>query len=229
MGIYPTAFSINLLYPQVTQPPAASYWFNAGFEHMNFDQYAAGEPDTFQKYVTSFTTTVKDVVAITFEPGSDQCLWILGPHLANVRELTPQARTWLEVSNPWRLKAAPENIPPAAIFGQEPPHGWCYYYEKADLAGQYQRWDEVTVLWREAGDRGLRAANGVELLPFISAFAMHDDWEEARLLTMEAKALPDRSTSVLCDLWRSLASTAQATGARDRAVEQMESDLECQQ
>jgi hypothetical protein len=88
MGIYPTAFAINLLYPQVTEPPLASYWFNAGFEHMDFERFAGGSPDAFEKYGTSFTTTVQDVLAITFEPGEDQCLWILQPQLANARGLT---------------------------------------------------------------------------------------------------------------------------------------------
>ncbi|MFH1185451.1 MAG: hypothetical protein V1755_10505 [Chloroflexota bacterium] len=228
MGIYPTAFAVNVLYPQVTPPLKASYWFNAGFEHMDFDKFAAGEPDAFEKYGTRFTTTVQDVLAITFEPGSDQCLWVLRPELANARSLTAPAKTWLGVSNPSRIKDSPENVPPSAIFGEEPPRPWCYYYEKADLARQYREWNEVVSLWRAAGDQGLRAPNAIEMLPFIEAFGRQGSWQEARSLTRQAQVLPDRSASVLCDLWRDLASTALPSVERDQAAAQAQEELGCQ-
>ncbi len=171
MGIYPTAFAINLLYPQVTEPPAPSYWFNAGSEHMSFDRFAAGDPDTFEKYGLIFAARPDEVVSITFEPGLGQCLWVLRPELRNAGGLTAAATTWLEISDPSRIQWAPVDVPPASIFGAEPQRSWCYYYEKADLARQYRRWDEVRALWRQAEAGGLRAANGVELVPFIEAAA----------------------------------------------------------
>jgi hypothetical protein len=228
MGIYPTAFAVNLLYPQITAPPEASYWFNAGFEHLNFDAFAAGKLIPFEKYATIFTAGAQNVVAITFEPGLDQCLWILGPQLANVRGLTPEASTWLEVSNPARILAAPETMPPRAIFGDEPQRTWCYYYEKADLASQSQEWSRITGLWREAAKHGLRAPNGIELIPFISAFARLNDWEAARGLTTQAQALPDRSSSVLCDLWRNLESGTSAAPKRDQTIARVQAELGCQ-
>ncbi len=228
MGIYPTAFAINMLYPQVTPPPTASYWFNAGFEHLNFDKFAAGQTDTFEKYATTFTADVHNVVAITFEPGQDQCLWVLGPQLANARVITPQAATWLTVSNPSRILATSETMPPAQIFGSEPARTWCYYYEKAELAAQYGDWPTAVVLWRDASKQGLRAANSIELLPFIAASARLDDWEQAKTLTAGAQALPDRSTSVLCDLWRDLGATAPPSAQRDQTAALVESQLGCQ-
>ena len=228
MGIYPTAFALNMLYPQTTPPPVASYWFNAGFEHLNFDKFAAGNPDSFEKYATTFTASVGDVLAITFEPGKDQCLWVLGPQLANARVLTPQAATWLTVSNPSRIQASPEVMPVPAIFGTEAEHTWCYYFEKADLASQYADWSTITGLWDEARQRGLRAANGIELLPFIAASAQLGDWEQAKALTTQAQALPDRSTSVLCDAWRNLDSSAPASVSRDQTAASVQAELGCQ-
>lgn len=228
MGIYPTAFAINLLYPQVTPPPEASYWFNAGFEHLNFDNFVAGKAIAFAKYSTTFTARMPNVVAITFEPGSDQCLWILGPQIANVRDLTPPASTWLQVSNASRIRALPETAPPPAIFGIEPKRDWCYYYEKADLASQSADWSSITKLWEEAAGRGLRSANGVELMPFISAFAHLDQWQAAQELTAQAQALPDRSSSVLCDLWRNLDSSTAPSTSRDQTKTLVEAELGCQ-
>ncbi len=228
MGIYPTAFAINVLYPQMTPPPVASYWFNAGFEHVNFDKFAAGEPVTFEKYATTFTAQSKNILAITFEPGQDQCLWVLGPQLANARSLTPQASTWLTVSNPSRIQAAPETVPPPAIFGAEPPHTWCYYFEQADLANQYGQWSKTVALWRDVSAQGLRVRNGIELMPFIAAFARQEDWETARTLTSEAQSLPDRSSSALCDLWRDLGSSVPPSAQRDQTVVRVQDQLGCQ-
>lgn len=228
MGIYPTAYSINLLYPQVTLPPLASYWFNAGFEHVNFDNFASGQPTTFQKYASTFTATIEDVLAITFEPGQGQCLWILGPRLQNARNLTAQASTWLAVSNPGRILAAPAAEPPSAIFGVEPAHTWCYYFEQADLASQFHEWRRVAQLWEAAIGAGKRAENGIEMMPFITAFGHLDEWDTAIHLTAQAQALPDRSTSALCDLWRSLGVEAPSSAERDQAVAQVEAELACQ-
>ena len=108
--------------------------------------------------------------------------------------ITPQAATWLTVSNPSRILATSETMPPAQIFGSEPARTWCYYYEKAELAAQYGDWPTAVVLWRDAASRRLRAANSIELLPFIAASARLDDWEQAKTLTAGAQALPDRST-----------------------------------
>ena len=145
MGIYPTAFAINMLYPQVTTPPVASYWFNAGYEHINWLTFNAGEPATFEKYATTFTANNKNILSITFEPGQGQCLWVLRPEYADVQGLTSPAYDWMSISNPSRIEPDSQYLPPPDIFGNEPDHGWCYFYEKADLArpvsgmGNYRR------------------------------------------------------------------------------------------
>lgn len=227
MGIYPTAFAVNVLYPQTKPPPAASYWFNAGFEHVDFERFAAGDTLSFEKYGTTFEATAQDVLAVTFEPGLDQCLWILRPQLAKVRSLTEPARTWLELSDVSQISALPGVYPETRIFGEEPPRNWCYFFEKADLARQMERWDDARRLWAEANAVGFRAANGVEMVPFIEAHARLGDWETARALTRQAQVLPDRSTSLLCAVWGELASDAPTSGEAARIVPQVQEDLGC--
>jgi hypothetical protein len=228
MGIYPTAFAVNLLYPQVEKWPTASYWFNAGTEHVNWDAFKSGQPVTFEKYTETFTATTQDVVAITFEPSLNQCLWILRPAYYDLRGLSPQAQNWLTVSNLSRLQPSPESTPPPEIFGVEPAHTWCYYYEKADLASQYQEWGKILQLWEEANQNGVRAGNSIELMPFIEAYARSDDWETAKLLTKQAQLLPDRSSSVLCDLWRDIGSSTPGSVKRDQTISFVQNQLGCQ-
>jgi hypothetical protein len=228
MGIYPTAFAINLLYPQVTEVPVASYWFNSGFEHINFDLFAAGKTHVFEKYNTTFTARADNVLSITFEPGLGQCLWVLRPGLINAGGLTPIAKTWLEVSDPALIAMTPAASPPAEIFGSEPERSWCYYYEKADLARQYEQWDEVSALWRQAEAAGLRASNGVELVPFIEAAGRQGNWSDAQAITRGAQNLPDRSTSLFCDVWREMDGSASSTTDRERILAEVRHDLGCQ-
>jgi hypothetical protein len=66
--------------------------------------------------------------------------------------------------------------PPSALFGPEPVHDWCYYYEKADLARQRGEWDEVVRLYREARGLGLEPADAIEWLPFYQALTVLGDW-----------------------------------------------------
>ncbi|HEX2995255.1 MAG TPA: hypothetical protein VHP14_10540 [Anaerolineales bacterium] len=62
-------------------------------------------------------------------------------------------------------------VPPASVFGEEPEHDWCYYYQKADLARQRGDWDEVTRLGAEADKLDLRPNDQIELMPFLQAHA----------------------------------------------------------
>jgi hypothetical protein len=67
---------------------------------------------------------------------------------------------------------------PETLFGPEPEHGWCYYYEKAALARQRGDWDEVLRLADEARDQGLSPADLIEWIPFLQAYALHGRTDE---------------------------------------------------
>jgi len=55
------------------------------------------------------------------------------------------------------------------VFGEEPDHQWCYYYQKAELALQLENWHEVLRLADEADAQGFRPGDRVEWMPFIQA------------------------------------------------------------
>src|SRR5690606_29707179 len=69
------------------------------------------------------------------------CLWLLDAYDANNPYLIDEERLVAAYSNHQRI--LPEGpAPEATIFGQEPEHGWCYYYQKAQLANQQQHWGD---------------------------------------------------------------------------------------
>jgi hypothetical protein len=67
------------------------------------------------------------------------------------------------------------HIPPVIPFGIEPPHAWCYFYEKAAYARQLGNWTEVAHLYEEAHSQGLFAKDQIEWMPFLQAYAFLGD------------------------------------------------------
>jgi hypothetical protein len=65
----------------------------------------------------------------------------------------------------------PLNTPPTQIFGSEPDHGWCYFYEKAALYAQQGDWLAVADMGDQAMSSGFFAVDRIEWLPFIDAYA----------------------------------------------------------
>ena len=65
----------------------------------------------------------------------------------------------------------PPHTPPEVVFGPEPAHGWCYYYQQADLARQAGDWARVLEIEAQAVALGLSPTDPVEWLPFLGAHA----------------------------------------------------------
>jgi hypothetical protein len=82
-----------------------------------------------------------------------------------VRLAAPYSRTDLIETG------AGQHAPPVEIFGPEPAHGWCYYFQKASLARQEQDWQEVVRLGEEVLAGRLSPQNSLEWLPFYQGYA----------------------------------------------------------
>jgi hypothetical protein len=70
---------------------------------------------------------------------------------------------------------AEEHLPPSVVFGPEPAHEWCYFYEKASLALQRNDWEEVVRLGNEALIKGFSPQDDIEWMPFLQAYAHAGD------------------------------------------------------
>ena len=76
--------------------------------------------------------------------------------------------------------------PPSAVFGREPEHGWCYYFEKVDLAVQGGDQETALSLANEALAAGLSPGDPVEWMPFLLTYMIDNDLET---VTTIAKAI----------------------------------------
>ena len=104
---------------------------------------------------------------------------------------------------------------------------WCYFYQKAELARQYQRWDEIQLLWNSAIDNNVQTTIGTEYIPFIDGFAHIAHWQTAAELTISANKLSKAMNSILCPLWDSIEQSTSDSEERDETIRQIKMKLEC--
>jgi hypothetical protein len=76
--------------------------------------------------------------------------------------------------------SAPQAIPPAAVFGSEPPHNWCYFYQKMDLARQTNDWQAIVDLAHKAKSREAMPKDVTEWMPVLEAYVHLNDMEHAK-------------------------------------------------
>jgi hypothetical protein len=164
---------------------------------------------------------------IHYEPEHYECLWVLRPQDQEIRALPEITREVLPISDLERIQpASPYARPiPGQIFGPEPAHTWCYYFQKADLARQVGDWEKVVALWQEASANGYAPGNGVEYLPFVEGFAHLGGWETAVELTLAAEKLPRVMGPALCAVWDRLEMETSPSAGRQTALDRVQDAL----
>jgi len=99
--------------------------------------------------------------------------------------------------------SAPQATPLPAVFGSEPPHTWCYFFQKMDLARQMNDWQLTVDLADEAASLGVTPADVSEWLPVLEAYAHLNDMEHARHISELIREDKDSFTK-LCSLSETL-------------------------
>jgi hypothetical protein len=114
------------------------------------------------------------------------------------------------------------------VYGPEPSHGWCYYFEKADLSRQFGKWDEVVSL----GDKALKLSdhpnNPVERFVFIEGYANTGDWNTALKLSKESyKVSKEYVAPLLCRLWKRIETETVSGAGRDDTISEAKTLFAC--
>jgi hypothetical protein len=229
MGAAPTVFAVNTLYPQSVPFPELSYWVSSSTERMpDWDAFRAGAALEFTAHSSNFHGESKDSITFSFLPDDAQCLWLLSSRYGNYPFLSAGMFESLPVSALDRIHPDSAGwIPPADIFGPEPDHSWCYYFQKADLAAQQGDWEKVIDLWEQAQSRSLRPGHGVELFPFVRAQASRGGWGEAVELTVSASKISPQMRSAICNLWTEMGKDTQPSDARLEAFTRIDERFQC--
>ena len=78
------------------------------------------------------------------------------------------------------LSGAETHLPPSDIFGPEPKHDWCYYYQAISLSRQLRDWNAAAAYADEAAALGFSPLNISEWLPVYEAYANTGRYQEAK-------------------------------------------------
>jgi len=211
VGIYSTAAGINLLYPVDGSTNRLPYWFySIGREYAyimdSFLQGMALETD-FRHY--SFRGDSKNVLVVLYQPGDHDCLEVLTPEDENAPGIPAVSAAALSNSNLSLILPEPAVKPPEEIFGREPARGWCYLYEKADLARQNEDWNEAARLGDQARAAGYTplapdSDTAFEWLPFIEGYARVGRAQDAKEISLSALGEDQKIGPRLCKLWEKI-------------------------
>ncbi len=227
---YQIAYAINLAYAPGHNIPESKHWWFDG-------------PDTLRDYQTGEykkKAKVKDAMRnITFESGmefavpvlyrqSRGCLQVVvDDYYLGQPNLLHEENQMFGLGNPNLVlkdgPAMPENI-----FGKEPERGWCYYYQKAELARQFNEWDEILAIWETVSQQHLSANYVPEYLPFIEALARNGDWQQAAKITINAGKTTKEAWPFLCNFWQTMLKPEHPLDERDSRWEEVKTELDCQ-
>lgn len=86
-------------------------------------------------------------------------------------------------------------IPPVNIFGKEPEHGWCYYFQQASLARQTGDWQKIVDLYQAASTANLKPADLSEYFVFIEGLVNQGDTDAA--IQIVQKIIKDKNNTTL--------------------------------
>jgi len=160
------------------------------------------------------------------------CVRILDPiYDSELYAIPKQLITKTSISNPRGLiqDHNPAAAPPVDIFGSEPKHRWCYFFEKADLARQNEDWPTIAELSEQSIREGYRPEDPAEYLPFIEAYTRIGRWADGFQLTQSAYRENPALRPALCAAWRRSASKGTQNGvdSSNGLVEQANAYLHC--
>ena len=230
VGVYPTSFAINTIYPQSRKTGQLDYWFLTIPKYFGNDMesFREGMPVNaghWQAYFSGYST---DAIVIDYAVDSSHCLWVLSTEDEKNPFISDTTRASLKVTNLSRIINF-RSIDNSSwdTIGSELPKNWCYYYQKAELARQFKDWEGVTTIWEQSEDFHDNVNNGVELRPFIDGFIQLNDFHQAVDLTQRAKAEGFGMKQYLCTIWENGLAGKELVSTQATLINGIATDLEC--
>ena len=150
---------------------------------------------------TVFYGNTSQVIVINYNPPG--CLRVVDPDVDEGNRLLPKlVRDAARLSDVDRILPETRANLPAQLYTPEPARGWCYYFEKADLARQFKDWEQVAALGDKAFTLDDYPNDPVERFVFIEGYAHVGQWKKAlELSKVSYKVSKDFVGPPLCKLW----------------------------
>jgi hypothetical protein len=226
-----------------SSPDGSGYWPDHSGQPMAFMLYfpslrlgtglpslQPGQPINQDYLAADFSGSTSQMIALNYVPPA--CVRVLDPDLDPFNVMLPtRMREAAAVSTTQPVHEAPPGQaahPDEQIFGAEPAHsGWCYYFEKADLARQLGDWQQVASL----GDQAFRQTDypndPSERLVFIEGYAHAGNWQRAHELSQETRQVTAAMQPMLCRLWQRIDGATPSSPEKTATLQSVLSELKC--
>lgn len=225
---YSLATAINSLYPVSQGTMDVPYW---AFEldDTNVTNLEDGADLYAAMRTLTFSAPVKNSLVILYDRTNNSCLWVLSETDVYYQDLPPHTRDALYLSNLSQILPTSSNstYPDENIFGLEPGHTWCYYFEKADLARQSGDWETVISLGNQAISGGYSPNNLYEWIPFIEGYLHMRDWDKAQSLTMDIFNSDQGNRAALCAAWSRSIEAMTLSPSENETILLVQNELDC--
>lgn len=187
------------------------------------------QPIEVDYLAANFHGNTSQIVTVFYEPPA--CLRVLDENLDVVNHMLPllmqEAATLSSYENILLDSDLPPAVPPEEIYAPEENHGWCYYYQKAEIARQAGDWEQVIKLGEQAFALGDYPNDPAERLPYIEGYARTGNWERAVQLTEESGRVSPDMNPVLCLVWERIDNGTHESNQKDEALTEIGSMLDC--
>ncbi|MBI5951827.1 MAG: hypothetical protein HY865_09235 [Chloroflexi bacterium] len=131
-------------------------------------------------------------VLVMSQPSAESCVHVIDPRWVeqSQRDTEEIVQLFPHSKMEYALTEGETAVPLGFAFGTEPTHGWCYFYQKAELARQQGDWDSVAAIGAEAARLDLVPADPVEWTPFLQAYAVLGETKKVESLAAQFKDDP---------------------------------------
>jgi len=186
-----------------------------------------GIPIEYDYLAGQFHGNTSQTLAVYYDPPG--CLRILDNDIERVNRMIPEnslLRFSARISSPELILKEPRAQMPK-VYGPEPEHNFCYYFEKADLARQFKDWSSVVAL-AEAALQLEHPDNPAEQMVFIEGYAHVGEWDRAVELSERANDVSEELVGpMLCRLWKRIGAETSDSLERRVALEKIEKLIGC--
>ncbi len=162
----------------------------------------ADVPVNYDYLAGTFSGNTSQAVVLYYAP--PRCLRVLDPEIDSINRLIPDEtflRDAASLSSTVPILSEQTSQMPE-VYYPEPVHGWCYFFQKADLARQMGDWETVTHLGDAAFSLDDYPNDPVERFVFIEGYAHNGDLEKAVEYSVDSyKVSKNYVGPLLCKLW----------------------------
>ncbi len=219
--------ALNWVYAPDNHTDVVDYvlFYPTNREYLSFN---LNQPVDYDFLAGKFHGNTSQTVVFYYSP--PRCLRLLDPEIDGANRLIPEDSllrdaAFLSSTVPI-LSESTARMPD--VYGPEPEHGWCYYFQKADLARQMGDWETVTRLGDDAFALDDYPNDPIERFVFIEGYAHTADWEKAVELSQNSyKVSKSYVGPLLCKLWDRIERETENTSLQKKTLDGVRSKFEC--